>query len=228
MIPTTALGFLVFAASVGPGFMYAQIAQQRRPRMGRSGLFEVAELVSIGGFTSAVAVLLGLLAADWTGWVLLDRLAADPTAYVIQHPARSLSFFLATLALSYAFAILVALVANYGRSKSITDAPVWHDILSDEDRTRSVFATVELSDGRLIQGQVANFTVEDTSIEDRHLALAAPLQAKAAAGQWTPLRSNRVLINARDIAVIDTTYVPIPEDLRRGRRRMRKRPSELR
>jgi Family of unknown function (DUF6338) len=87
--------------------------------------------------------------------------------------------------------VLVVLLASYGGTwvGSPTDAQrmpiaispggVWVDMLGDANGRRAVFATIELRDGRRIDGQVASYTWEQMPTEQRDIALARPLQVRS-------------------------------------------------
>jgi hypothetical protein len=47
-VPSTVIGLVLFAALVVPGYVWIRAVEKLRPRPGRSGLTEVADLVFVG------------------------------------------------------------------------------------------------------------------------------------------------------------------------------------
>jgi hypothetical protein len=219
LIPSTLLGVLVFGASIGPGYVFLRISEPRRYRPNRSALLETAELVSVGGFTSIIALLIALLVAGRSGWFDIHSFGANDRVYASAHPVRCLSFLLATLALSYLIAIAAARFIERKRAPSITPEPTWLHILGDQHLARTVTATVELRDGRQFYGQVAVFSVEGEQL--RQLALAAPIKVRVKGGDtFDKVDAERILLNARDILSVATRYqfvLPNKTSARQGR-----------
>jgi Family of unknown function (DUF6338) len=215
VIPGTLLGLLVFAASIGPGYVYVRVAERHRPRSERTALLETAELVSVGGFASALAFLLGLVIAKATGWIDLNSLANRGTEYVITHPARGLTFLLAVLLTSYGGTWLVAKRVYKKFPAAVTHYPIWFAVLGDEMATRYVFATVELRDGRGVYGVVQHFSLEEAAPENREIVLE-PLSARRSGSHpWTPLDDESLILRASDIVAISVKYAPVPDSERR-------------
>jgi Family of unknown function (DUF6338) len=102
VIPSTLLGLVVLAASIGPGYVWVRVAETRVPRSPRTQLLEIAELIVTGGLFSTLAFLVVLSFASATSWLDTDALAADGSDYVIRHPIRVLSVVLVGLAVAYA------------------------------------------------------------------------------------------------------------------------------
>ncbi len=55
MIPDTVLGLLLFAASLGPGFLFMWELNRRAPRPDQTQLEQTAQMVLIGAFASLVS-----------------------------------------------------------------------------------------------------------------------------------------------------------------------------
>jgi hypothetical protein len=77
VIPNTLLGIVVFAAAVGPGFLYVRIAELWRPYRERTPLREAAELVIVGSIASTAGVFVALILGDATGGLDTNKLAAN-------------------------------------------------------------------------------------------------------------------------------------------------------
>jgi Family of unknown function (DUF6338) len=208
VIPTSLLGLLVFAASMCPGYAWVRVSEKRRPRPDRSSLLELAELVSVGAFASALALLAGLLVAKATGWIDLTKLAHQGAKYVLSHPERGLTFLLAVLVASYAGTYLVALVALRHLPVAVSHASVWYEALGDAAATRRVRALLELRDGRAIRGNVASFDFGvDQPLETRNVQLVQPLTVRPAAGsEWQIVYDDSLVVPGNDIGVISLNY----------------------
>jgi len=91
VIPDSLVGLVLFAASLGSGYVYVCVAELRQPRQERSQLVEAAELVFIGAIASSLAALLVAFTAEATGFSDLDVLADDGSTYAVDHPLRLLT-----------------------------------------------------------------------------------------------------------------------------------------
>jgi hypothetical protein len=206
VIPTTLLGLLVFAASVGPGFVYVRIAERHKLRVTRSALLEAGEVLSVGGFTSLVSLLIWVFVGEETGWLDPKRFAKDATTYFGDHPARLLGFLLVVLLTSYGLAWEGARRLHRGLPESIGVGSVWYSQIGDNGATRYVYATAELRDGRSINGQIASFTLDEAE-EERQISLAGPLRVKGRGGDWTPFPTlDRIVLNGGDVLTLSVQY----------------------
>jgi len=61
VIPTSLLGIVAFAATVGPGYLYVRVAEQWRPLVERTPLKEAAELFVVGSIATALGVFVALV-----------------------------------------------------------------------------------------------------------------------------------------------------------------------
>jgi Family of unknown function (DUF6338) len=201
-----------------PGYAWVRVSERRRPRPDRSALLELAELVSVGAFSSALALLAGLLIAKATAWIDLRAFARQGTKYVLVHPERGLTFLLLVLVASYVGTYLVALAALRHLPAAVSHASVWYEALGDAGATRRVRATVELRDGRAIRGNVASFDFgADQPPETKNIQLVQPLNVRAIRStQWEVLYDECVVVPGNDIGVISLNYAP--EAKRQGAR----------
>jgi hypothetical protein len=209
VIPNTLLGLLVFAASLGPGYIFVRVAETRDPRPERSTLLELAELVFVGSAASAAAFSLGFIVAEATGWVDLDRLAAaGATDYMLNNPYRGFSFLVAVLGITYVGTWLVAKHLLYrGRPRPVLLHPIWHEVLWDDSGAKRVFVTVELRDGRKVAGYASAYTSQDVSPEDKELVLQRPISATVPQDPrvvW--LDDDHVLVPGSQIALLSVKY----------------------
>jgi Family of unknown function (DUF6338) len=77
VIPSTLLGLVAFAASLGPGYVDVRVSEKREPRHERTQLLEAAELIVIGGLASSLAALVVLSLAHAAHVVDVQRLSND-------------------------------------------------------------------------------------------------------------------------------------------------------
>lgn len=198
MIPSTVLGLVVFAAALGPGYIFVRIEERRRPRPARSALLETAELIVIGGFVSTMAVAAVAAVATRSGWLDEEKLANDGTTYLLSHTSRFALLLLATLALAYALTWLAASVIFFRRPASIELHSAWDEVFKAKEGVIH-YATAGLDDGLAIAGDVVAHSVGDRPSDERELILANPeLRAPGersfspAKEQFAVLRGDRI------------------------------------
>jgi Family of unknown function (DUF6338) len=176
VIPSTLLGLVLLAASIGPGYLWVRVAETRVPRSPRTQLLEVAELIIVGGLASTVSFLLVFSVASRRSWIDANAVARDATDYVLRHPTRGLGVVLAGLALAYLAAWGGAHLFYWRRPRIIAHgSSAWHRILVP-DSERVVYATVDLRDGTTVAGWVYLCTVDEVPPAERDLVLIATLR----------------------------------------------------
>jgi Family of unknown function (DUF6338) len=206
VIPNSVFGLLVVAASLGPGYLFVRIAELRTPRPARSALLEVAELVAVGGSCSAVALLVALLVARWTGKIDLHAFSKGGTEYTLTHPVPVFTLLLGVLAGSYLLAAIATLVFHRKAPASLRAHSVWHELMRHQAAGRP-FATVELRDGRVVAGPVAYYTVEQAPPDCRELALIRPIRARGdVSSAFVDVPDDRVVVRASDIVALSVKY----------------------
>jgi hypothetical protein len=208
VIPDTLLGLLLFAAGVGPGYVFVWATERYEARPSRSPLLEAAQLVIVGGLTSLVAALIVLSVSDWRGWIDTDQIAAEPGDYLITEPGKSLGVLLAILLLSYGSAWLIAQLVNRGKEESILPGdPPWSVALSrDCPDDRAVGLTVELTDGRLVTGSLRSFSLGEEQAPS--IQLVQPLFVSTPDGQEGRVPYEFFVVGADEIRCIVGNYRP--------------------
>jgi hypothetical protein len=212
MIPTTLLALVVFAASIGPGFVYYRVAEGRKPRHERTPLLEAAELILVGAVSSSIALLIVLSIGKRAYFIDSDALARRGSDYLLEEPQRTLVSALAVLALGALFAGLIARAAN-PTPRVIEPGSVWYRALNPqpgglEPRTHGTkaFVTAELRDRRVVSGWVYAFT-EEASPENTVLALHKPLFARSTAEQERrEIGADLLVLRANEVMVIAVQY----------------------
>jgi uncharacterized protein DUF6338 len=173
VIPSTVLGLVVLAATLGPGYVFIRVEERRRPRPERSALLETAELVVIGGLASTIAfAVVGGVAAQ-TRWLDETKLAANSSKYLLSHASRFALLLLITLALACVVAFVVARLLFHRYPATIKAHSAWDEYLAEQPGIIN-FVTVGLDDGLAIEGDVVGHSVGERSADDRELVLRDP------------------------------------------------------
>jgi hypothetical protein len=213
VIPSTLLGIIIFAASVGPGYLYVSIVDRYRPPVERTALRETAELVVIGALATTLGVAVALVLGDVTALLNNNKLAKMPGRYLVTEPLRGSGAMLVVLLISYGVAGVLSLWPNRGKNRVFSDSAWWGTFERDLPDGHGLYTTVELKDGRTVTGAVRSFTAEAVSVEDREIVLAAPsnrpLLVRTPTGATSPLRESFVLLHGSDIAYIAGSYLPL-------------------
>lgn len=210
MIPDGLFALVLFAASLGPGYVYIRVAERRRPRAERSQLLELAELLVIGALTTTLVATLVVFVAREVGLIDAHGVRRDRLDYLLLHPLRGFVTLGAIFALSYAAAGLAALVLHRKEQPSQQPGTVWREVLGQDKETHDAITTIELRDGRAVQGQLATYTL-DSPAESRELALRAPMRqrrAKSAAVEAVP--DDFLILREEDMLYVAVAYLPKP------------------
>jgi hypothetical protein len=220
VIPTTALGLVVFLAALGPGYVYLRVAERRGVRPERSGLLEAVELAVVGAFASTVATLAVFALADAANVVNIHVLGSDPQHYAEDHPLRLLWLVAVTLLTGYALAWTGARLVHLRNEPNIVPGgTAWGNAFRAElpHPYDVVRVTVELRDGRKLTGPLGGFTTDADA--DRELCLAAPIfvQLPGPGAQPTRLEDDFIVAREADILAISGKYLrgqpPTPRPL---------------
>jgi len=198
VIPNTLLGLLLLLlAGLGPGYVYVLVAERREPRIERSPLLEVAGLLTVGALTTGTAALTVLIFTQATGLLDVRALVENGSKYVAMELVPSLVALVVILGLSYGGAITLALAVHRGKEATLyPNRSVWWQTIGQAKTSGPVFATVELKDGRIVDGYVSAYTI-DSDAGRRDLALQRPLFVRQSG------RSDR--------APLDVDYIILPD-----------------
>jgi hypothetical protein len=212
VIPTSLLAVVVFAASIGPGYVWVSVAETRTPRRRRTQLLELAELVIVGGLASTLAFLVVASITSWAGWLDTEALASDGTSYLLRNPTTALGITFAGLGLAYLGAYLIARLRYRGKPPIIEHGySAWHRMLGHE-AGRSAYATVDLRDGTTIAGWVYLCTVDEVPPAERDLVLMAaskPIKIREpGADTFFDSPDRAVLLNGADVLSVSASYYP--------------------
>ena len=180
MIPNTLLGLVLFAASLGPGYVYLRVAEKRAPRADRSALVEAVEMVTLGGLFSLLAALVVLVLGHTTHALDTTALGKHANEYFLHHPVRGLGSLMLLFLLSYGGAAVSASIANPQRDAVVRPGSnAWQEAFWRRRPTPNHIAivTIELRDGRKATGILGGFTTE--LLDSRELALHSPIAVQA-------------------------------------------------
>jgi hypothetical protein len=210
VIPASLLAVVAFAASIGPGYVWVSVAENRTPRRRRTQLLELAELVIVGGLASTIAFLIVATITSWAGWLDTKAIASGGTRYLLRHPTTGLSIIVAGLGLAYLGTYVIARVRYRGKPPIIEHGySAWHRMLGHEP-DRSAYATVDLRDGTTITGWVYLCTVDDVPPAERDLVLMAaskPIKIRpAGSDRFFDSPDRAILLNGADVLSVSAYY----------------------
>lgn len=215
MIPDTLLGLLLFAGSIGPGYVWVRVAEQRRPREQRSAILEAGELAFVGILTTSISALLVFALADaWTApGVDTAVLINSGTSYIAEEPTRGIGTLITILVLSYGLAYIAARIRHKGAASIRPGLRTWDALFNIEDPETTVHATAELRDGRRFSGWI--FAWDVGGAEDaKSLALHAPIRVREPGGQPQTLDGADFLtLSQADIVWMSANWFPRPGGL---------------
>jgi Family of unknown function (DUF6338) len=174
MIPSTLLAAILFAASIGPGYVWIRVAERRAARPARTGLLEAAELIFVGSVASTVSFLVVIAIAAHYSWFDSNGFASQGHKYLLRHPSASLAIAVAGLTLAYTATWVVARIVHFRQLPTIgLGFSGWYRALTPRQKDVRVWVTADLRDGSTITGWYYGTTVEEVEPEKRDLLLAA-------------------------------------------------------
>ena len=194
-MPDTLIGLLVALAGVAPGYIFVRQAERREPRRERSTLLEAAEMLLIGGSSTAVSILLVLSLAQAISYLDLPALLEEPTHYFGVQPQRVLVAGCAVLAVSYSLSWVAATLIFRGRPPNIhPNYSVWRAVISEASRTSGdAMAALEMKDGRVVSGFVHSYTLDPDS-DVREIALKEPIYARTAGSAPVRIETDYLIV----------------------------------
>jgi hypothetical protein len=221
VIPGTALGVVFVVAAFGPGYLYLRVAERRNVRHERSGLVEAVELAVVGAFASTVALLAVAAGADALHVIDVHQLSAYPHAYLAHHPLRLLWLVTLALGTAYGLTYLAVRVVYWGQPISIELGTAWTQAFKaarDPGTGIFIYATVELRDGRKIEGVLRSHSTEVG--DNRELLLGRPIQVRIGMGEPEPIEDEILLLREVDVRTLSAKLHQGPKKAKetRGKR----------
>lgn len=225
MIPTTISGLIVFVFFLAPGIAYVAIRERHRPVRSRSAFRETAAVLLISAIAYTVVGTLFWVLSLCPGLLHdeLHGLLPSPTAYYEHHPIPAVVTALCVTAAAIAGSATAASSSTrrffrwaFRRESGIDPYGSGWWVAFDQKRGVDTRVGITLLDGTWLSGSLLSWsrTAEETA--DRELVLQPPLWIRYP-GDPEPAEfaTERVVISARQIAMINTEYrgvdVDIPE-----------------
>jgi hypothetical protein len=208
VIPDSLFGLILFAASLGPGYVFEAVAERRRPRPSHTNLSETVGMAVIGASFSVLAAITVLLISDATSWLNSRALADDTVHYMIQSPLRAPAALAAVFVLGYVGAAATAHLSYPRRLARVKPGAVpWHHVFMEERPSddSAVFVTVHFRDGKKIAGTLSAYSLEQA--DNREIALIAPLALQPDGQNATRLKENFVVLREKDVLYITGHYL---------------------
>lgn len=222
---STVVGILLVFAAVSPGFAFVASKERYRVRGVRSELRELAEALSVGGFTSltSLALVLGLLTRlHWLSGPKFADFAESPSTWIAGNPDELwyvVFVLLSVVGLSSLFAAgLPRLSESHigetvlrgikvrAETPVVTDSDVWQLILHEEEM--DVRCIVELDDGRRISGWAYHWSFRTQHQVERDLALVEDIWIQRTwDADWIKLTATHILLKTENIRSIDVEHV---------------------
>ena len=208
MIPDSLVGLILFAASLGPGYVFEAVAEKRGPRPTRTTLGETVGMAVVGASFSVLAAIIVLLVSHETSWLNSTALADEAAHYALQDPLRAPAALAAVFVLGYAGAAIAAHLIYPSKKGHVRPGAVpWHRVFL-EDRPNddsAVFVTVHMRDGNKIAGALGAYTLEQA--ENREIALVSPMAIQPKEGNATRLGESFVVLREADVLYVSGHYL---------------------
>jgi hypothetical protein len=174
---------------------------------------EVADVLFVGVLATALA----LAGVFVVGSLLIDfpqfhEVARDPETFLRTQPYDAIAGAATVVVLSVGGTLAVAALAYRKHEKSIRPgSSVWHDVFREGRKDRNISVSVELADGRIVEGLFLSH-VMDTEAAEKDLALQAPMYvwpATTSDGERDRLRlpNDRVIIPGASIQTVWVRYL---------------------
>ena len=186
-----------------------------------SPLLETVNLVAVSLLADTVALSLFALGRLWrpSAFFDLQRFLMDPSGFLVERPGLTLRTAIGLLLVAIAVAWLLAarpgplarLVPWF--APTLLDVPAWYHVFeaSQEeylDEPNYVHIGCTLKSGGYISGILAWYSTDTAETDDRNVVLAPPLLRENAEGKAVDMTGvGRVILSAREIAVMEVTFV---------------------
>jgi hypothetical protein len=209
MLPNGVAGLLFLVAALSPGLLYHRAVMRYVPRDARSTVVEVVELATVGVLTSVLACVVVLAVGELVpGLVTIGDVVDD--ASVLRAQAWSVvgSAVLA-LVVSFGLAALAGrLWVKYTapHRRRIREGSAWAGVLAEKRDSKPAYLSVELDDGRLLEGVFRTVSVTEEPARDA-LALRRPIRiCPAGSADRTDVDEDFVLIPRSIIKAVHGSY----------------------
>jgi Family of unknown function (DUF6338) len=211
VIPNGVWAAVVVLALV-PGWVYLRLRERHAPPNGSSGLAELLDVVGVGLATTGTAACLAVFVPHrWMPFLAdLGAWARQGDRYPSEHLRPVVATLLIVLGLAILIAFLLSLAIQRGRPAEFHASGVWINSLGKRPRKHTPAVGVELDDGRLYEGLLHSYTLEQH--DNRDIALQAPIRLTMKAGTApVDLPIARIIIPSRIIRTIGVRHLVLPE-----------------
>lgn len=213
-MPSSLAGLLIFIALLMPGFVHHTWRRRTVPLRPDSPLLETTNLVTI----SLVADLAALTLFGVARWIwpsaFLDPAGflAEPKQFFIENLGAASRTAVGLLFIATLIAWLIAarvpplrwLATRF--DPSIVDVPAWYEVFEALD-DKYVHVGCSMKGGGYISGILAWYSTDTAETDDRSLVLAPPFRRIEADGSVDVSMVGRIVLSARDIEVMEVTYL---------------------
>jgi hypothetical protein len=215
VIPSNTLALVVLLVAVSPGYLYQRVVERRLTRRTRAGVLELIDLLCIGALCTGLSGLavLGLGAAVPSVFVRLSELFKPRAVPDWRYILSAVVTLLLAAVLAYLLArIVVRQFENPTRlgAGSVWTATVLRHLAKNPGRESSIYAVVQLKDGRSLGGILQ---LVDTSAKsgEQDLAIAAPMfLVQAGTTERQPLSHDFVIVPASEVGLLYGKVVSRP------------------
>jgi hypothetical protein len=221
VLPTGAVGVLFLFAALSPGFLYHRAVARYRPRDSRSAVVEVVEFATAGALTSIVALVAVLAVGEIIpGLLTLNDVASNPAALRTRAWSVVGSSAL-VLVISFGLAAAAGRFwagRSAGQRGQLREGSAWAGVLARKQDGKPAYLSVELDDGRLLEGVFRSVSVAEEPARDA-LALRRPIRICPAGGsERVDVDEDFVLIPRSAIKAVHGTYrlIKRPEPEKEG------------
>jgi hypothetical protein len=209
MVPNGVIGVLFLVAALSPGLLFHRAVMRYEPRDSRSTVVEVVEFTTVGALTTVAACVLALLAGEVVpGLVTLGEVVGAPAA-LRARPWGVVGSSALVLLLSFALALGAGRVwtrRSAARSSRIREGSAWAGVLAGKRDGKPAYLSVELDDGRLVEGVFRSVSVAEEPARDA-LALRRPIRvAQPGSAERTDLDEDFVLIPRSIVKAVHGSY----------------------
>lgn len=209
MLPNGVVGALFVIAALSPGLLYHQAVARYTPRDSRSTVVEVVELATVGVLASLIACVAVFAVGEVVpGLVTLREVVGDPSTLA----DRAWSVVIASL-LGLGISLGLAALAGHlwvkrtaAHHSRIKEGSVWAGVLAAKRDGKPAYLSVELDDGRLVEGVFRSVSVAEEPARDT-VALRRPIRiCPAGSAQRTEVDEDFVLIPRSIIKAVHGSY----------------------
>jgi hypothetical protein len=208
MLPNGVAGLLFLVAVLSPGLLYHRAVMRYVPRDSRSTVIEVVELATVGVLTSVLACVAVLAVGEVTPGLLTIRDVADGSAALRVRAWSVVGSAALALVVSFGLAALAGRlwVRRTAPHSQIREGSAWSEILAAKRDGKPAYLSVELEDGRLVEGVFRAVSVAEEPARDT-LALRRPIRVcPAGSTTRTDVDEEFVLIPRSIIKAAHGTY----------------------